>query len=230
MPMRYWFRVMLFLFISTLLYAQEEAPLWLLGEHNVTQRTSLQAIQTILDKGYIVTGIDYTTSHDTLKILYLLDLSNEKSRWTLYEFTEVETLETELSAALKEGFRPIDIAVGPNGLIVFFVEDGVVPQGWRIERSTDFSEIQRYATIYSRIDYSLQGLTKDSGGYYWALFVKYEETKTNSAFEFISKDMLGKRLVEHLEKYATLGQLINESENKYIVAFNTRIALQKSEE
>lgn len=228
--MKYILIFLLCILPASLLLSQEEHPLWLISEHDLSRESSLKAVQAILDNGYELTGIDYNESFNALKMLFLLDPTEARKKWTLYEFTDPATLEEELSVALTEGFRPIDIAVSSSGLLVFFVEDPEVPNGWRIERSDDFADIERYTKVYSSIDYSLQGLAQDNTGMYWVLFVKYAETKTNTVFERVAENEIGKRLAYYLTSYAKMGQIVSKTNNRYLIAFNQKELLQEAEE
>ncbi len=220
--MKYIVRILILMSIVSYVFAQNTEdstqPLWLIANHSLARESSLRAIQELMSTGYVVTGLDYNRAFDELEIFYLRNPNEFIPRWTLYEFDDADTLEEEFSALLQEGYRPVDIAVGPQGLIGFFLEDSDTPLGWRIQRSTDFKTIERYTEIYSRIGYSLHGLSRNHKGEYWALFARYKTVAHEASFEVIQEDQIGDAIVENIASFANIGPMVSQG-SRFLFSF-----------
>lgn len=112
----------------------EEAPVWVLAEHNLRSEEQRSDISRILSQGYLPVGIEHRDG--SLWTLYYAAPEITVSRWILQEFEDLDTLDQDFSRPMTEGWIPMDISRTENGLTVLYVEtDDITAEGWRIDIS-----------------------------------------------------------------------------------------------
>ncbi len=134
-----------------------------------------QDISEIIAQGYIPIGLE-VDAEEGLYVLYGEAPDITLERWFMYEFEDLSKLEDEITAAIDEGWIPLDIsATGDAGLIVLFADMDIQIDGWRIHTDPAGAEtVEDTLHAFREDGFSPWGLSY-ADGRIWHLFLDESE-------------------------------------------------------
>lgn len=128
-------------------------------------------INLLIEEGFVPVGLE-VDADGSATMLLLRDAAQEIETWHIRSYTDPDTMENEISAAIQLGWTPMDISRVAAGLVVLFVERGEQVDSWRLHTEPDSAD-HRTASIQSFADqgFSLAGFST-SEGRAWMLFLR----------------------------------------------------------
>lgn len=129
------------------------------------------AINSQLTTGLVPIGVELEPD-GTLLLLFTREVSIEFSGWRITEHMDWNSLETDVTAGIRDGFRPVDISRTPEGLLILWLRSDDEISGWRIHAASP-ERTARAETVqaFRENGFALQGLSAHEG-LDWYLFVR----------------------------------------------------------
>ncbi|GEM_PF-5903866 len=154
------------------LAAQETPSPWVMDEYEVEGETRDEEIQNRIDDGYLPVGMEVAAGEE-LWLLYIHSDSLPFDQFLIVEYSQVGTLEAEMSSMINTGWVPVDLARYKNGMLVFFINTDAVTVGdWGLSMTLGMEQtIEQTYREAAEAGYSPWGLTSDDSGTLWFLFL-----------------------------------------------------------
>lgn len=168
------------LILTTVAFGQTDAQPstdtpWQLVFLPVGDESAVESISDSVAGGYVPVGIEYTLG-ESLAVLLVKDQSVEVGRWAIVDYTDWNQLEDDITAAIRDGFVPMDISRYGEALAVLWAEIDLPLEGWRISTSQN-SPAERSRTIrsFETSGFTLYGISVNQD-LVWYLFLRLGET------------------------------------------------------
>jgi hypothetical protein len=145
-----------FALVSTLVAAQD----WVIREFRGSVEEVREEVTGLVEDGYAPVGVDVSET-DGFLFLLVDHAGFPSSAWSLLEFSDLSTVNQEMSAVIGRGWTPVDISFAGGSLFALFTDTDTSIAGWQIAE-TSFATMQISTVVedFREQDYGAWGISQ----------------------------------------------------------------------
>ena len=176
-------------------------------------------ISAAIEAGSIPVGLEVTPG-ESMGVLFARADSMEVQSWAILEYEDWNSIESEITGGIADGFVPMDISRYDETLAVLWIKADLVIEGWRMSTSANTLS-ERTRTVN---DFQSQGLTLWGMSVHddlaWYLFLRQPGIPPAGAISVMGKE--GVLLQDGLTDAAVQGWVPNglaSSQDSFYICF-----------